>query len=117
MAYNCGLLSVNHGLLSVNYGLLSVNYGLLWGMVAYYFQLLGCPGRSGSRLSLAEDIGWPRSGGRRTATPEPGGDVPDTGNIVCQGEGANTTSTDMCHGPLSLGSLRRQFGDAGGLVC
>ena len=27
-----------------NYGLLSVNYGLLWGIVAYYFGLLGVPG-------------------------------------------------------------------------
>ena len=25
-------------------GLLSVNYGLLWGIVAYYFGLLGVPG-------------------------------------------------------------------------
>ena len=27
-----------------NYGLLSVNNGLLWGIVAYYFGLLGVPG-------------------------------------------------------------------------
>ena len=27
-----------------NYGLFSVNYGLLWGIVAYYFGLLGVPG-------------------------------------------------------------------------
>ena len=26
------------------YGLFSVKYGLLWGIVAYYFGLLGCPG-------------------------------------------------------------------------
>ena len=28
-----------------NYGLLEANSGLLWAIVAYYFQLLGCPGR------------------------------------------------------------------------
>ena len=27
-----------------NYGLLLTNNGLLWGIVAYCFQLLGCPG-------------------------------------------------------------------------
>ena len=27
-----------------NYGLLETNNGLLWAIVAYYFQLLGCPG-------------------------------------------------------------------------
>ena len=27
-----------------NYGLLSMNSGLLWGIVAYYFRLLGFPG-------------------------------------------------------------------------
>ena len=26
-----------------NSGLLETNKGLLWGIVAYYFQLLGCP--------------------------------------------------------------------------
>ena len=29
-----------------NYGLPSANNCLLWGIVAYHFQLLGCPGRS-----------------------------------------------------------------------
>ena len=27
-----------------DYGLLETNNGLLWGIVAYNFQLLGCPG-------------------------------------------------------------------------
>ena len=30
--------------MACNYGLLSMNYGLLWGIVAYYFGLLGFPG-------------------------------------------------------------------------
>ena len=33
------------GPVAYNYWLLSDNYGLLWDMVAYYFGLLGVPGR------------------------------------------------------------------------
>ena len=29
-----------------NYGLLEANNGLFWGIVAYFFRLLGCPGRA-----------------------------------------------------------------------
>ena len=32
--------------MACSYGLLSVNHGLLWGIVAYYFGLLGVPGRN-----------------------------------------------------------------------
>ena len=30
--------------MAYNYGLLSVNYGLLYGIVAWFFGLLGVPG-------------------------------------------------------------------------
>ena len=41
----CGVLSIPGKPVAQNCGLLSVNNGLLWGIVAYYFRLLGVPGR------------------------------------------------------------------------
>ena len=38
-------MAYNYGLLWLIYGLLWLIYGLLWGIVAYYFKLLGFPGR------------------------------------------------------------------------
>ena len=44
-----------------NYGLLWLLYGLLWGIVAYYFGLLGFPGRlvkRGLTMDHIEKMRW-----------------------------------------------------------
>ena len=59
-----------------NSGLLSTSNGLLWGIVAYYFQLLGCPGRSCKdlyytiRLQLNQHGGSRRIRGREGIYPK-----------------------------------------------
>ena len=42
-----------------NYGLLSVNYGLLWGIVDYYFGLLGVQGRLPQGISARTLLAQP----------------------------------------------------------